>query len=85
MDYYKKALEMHQEHKGKIEVVSKVPVKTREDLSIAYTPGVAEPCREIAKNPAAAYTYTAKGNLVAVVSNGTAVLGHPGIYDDWLL
>ncbi len=75
MDYYKKALEMHQEHKGKIEVVSKVPVKTREDLSIAYTPGVAEPCREIAKNPAAAYAYTAKGNLVAVVSNGTAVLG----------
>lgn len=75
MDYYKKALEMHQEHKGKIEVVSKVPVKTRENLSTAYTPGVAEPCREIAKNPAAAYTYTAKGNLVAVVSNGTAVLG----------
>nr|WP_276871620.1 malic enzyme-like NAD(P)-binding protein [Fournierella massiliensis] len=75
MDYYKKALEMHQEHKGKIEVVSKVPVKTREDLSTAYTPGVAEPCREIAKNPAAAYTYTAKSNLVAVVSNGTAVLG----------
>ena len=75
MDYYKKALEMHQEHKGKIEVVSKVPVKTREDLSTAYTPGVAEPCREIAKDPAAAYTYTAKGNLVAVVSNGTAVLG----------
>ncbi len=66
---------MHQEHKGKIEVVSKVPVKTREDLSTAYTPGVAEPCREIAKDPAAAYTYTAKGNLVAVVSNGTAVLG----------
>ena len=75
MDYYKKALEMHEAHKGKIEVVSKVPVKTREDLSTAYTPGVAEPCREIAKDPAAAYTYTAKGNLVAVVSNGTAVLG----------
>ncbi|OUN12648.1 NAD-dependent malic enzyme [Gemmiger sp. An87] len=75
MDYYKKALEMHEEHKGKIEVVSKVPVKTREDLSTAYTPGVAEPCREIAKDPSAAYTYTAKGNLVAVVSNGTAVLG----------
>ena len=75
MDYYKKALEMHEEHKGKIEVVSKVPVKTRDDLSTAYTPGVAEPCREIAKDPAAAYTYTAKGNLVAVVSNGTAVLG----------
>ena len=75
MDYYKKAMEMHEEHKGKIEVVSKVPVKTREDLSTAYTPGVAEPCREIAKDPSAAYTYTAKGNLVAVVSNGTAVLG----------
>ncbi len=75
MDYYKKALEMHEEHKGKIKVVSKVPVKTREDLSTAYTPGVAEPCREIAKDPSAAYTYTAKGNLVAVVSNGTAVLG----------
>ena len=75
MDYYKKALEMHEAHRGKIEVVSKVPVKTREDLSTAYTPGVAEPCREIAKDPAAAYTYTAKGNLVAVVSNGTAVLG----------
>ena len=75
MDYYKKALEMHEEHKGKIEVVSKIPVKTREDLSTAYTPGVAEPCREIAKDPTAAYTYTAKGNLVAVVSNGTAVLG----------
>ena len=75
MDYYKKALEMHEAHKGKIEVVSKVPVKTREDLSTAYTPGVAVPCREIAKDPAAAYTYTAKGNLVAVVSNGTAVLG----------
>ena len=75
MDYYKKALEMHEAHKGKIEVVSKVPVKTREDLSTAYTPGVAEPCREIAKDPAAAYTYTAKGNLLAGVSNGTAVLG----------
>ena len=75
MDYYKMALELHKQHQGKIEVVSKVPVKTREDLSTAYTPGVAEPCREIAKDPAAAYTYTSKGNLVAVVSNGTAVLG----------
>ncbi len=75
MDYFKKALEMHAQHKGKIEVVSKVPVKTRDDLSTAYTPGVAEPCREIAKDPTAAYTYTSKGNLVAVVSNGTAVLG----------
>ena len=75
MDYYKKALELHAEHKGKIEVCSKVPVKTRDDLSTAYTPGVAQPCREIAADPAAAYTYTAKGNLVAVVTNGTAVLG----------
>ena len=75
MDYYKKALEMHAAHKGKIEVVSKVSVKNREDLATAYTPGVAEPCRAIAKDPTAAYTYTAKGNLVAVVSNGTAVLG----------
>ncbi len=75
MDYYKKALEMHAQHHGKIEVVSKVPVKTRDDLSTAYTPGVAQPCRAIAENPAEAYTYTSKGNLVAVVSNGTAVLG----------
>lgn len=75
MDYYKAALELHEQHKGKIEVTAKVPVKTRDDLSAAYTPGVAEPCREIAKDPAAAYTYTAKGNLVAVVTNGTAVLG----------
>ena len=75
MDYYEKALEMHAHHHGKIEVVSKVPVKTRDDLSTAYTPGVAQPCRAIAQNPADAYTYTSKGNLVAVVSNGTAVLG----------
>jgi malate dehydrogenase (oxaloacetate-decarboxylating) len=75
MDYYQKALELHAQHKGKIEVTSKVPIQTRDDLSTAYTPGVAQPCREIAANPTAAYTYTAKGNLVAVVSNGTAVLG----------
>ena len=75
MDYYEKSLEMHAQHHGKIEVVSKVPVKTRDDLSTAYTPGVAQPCRSIAQNPADAYIYTSKGNLVAVVSNGTAVLG----------
>lgn len=75
MNYFEAALALHAEHKGKIEVISKVPVKTREDLSTAYTPGVAEPCREIAKDPTAAYTYTSKGNLVAVVTNGTAVLG----------
>ena len=75
MDYYKEALHLHAKHHGKLEVTSKVPVKTRDDLSTAYTPGVAQPCREIAQNPAAAYEYTCKGNMVAVVSNGTAVLG----------
>ena len=75
MDYYKEALRLHAENRGKLAVVGKMPVKTRDDLSTAYTPGVAEPCREIAKDAAAAYTYTAKGNLVAVVTNGTAVLG----------
>ncbi|MBF0313704.1 MAG: hypothetical protein HQK50_06745 [Oligoflexia bacterium] len=60
---------------GKVEVISSKPCKTAKDLSLAYTPGVAEPCLEIAKNPQDAYKYTAKGNLVAVISNGTAVLG----------
>jgi len=61
--------------KGKIEVVSSKPCQTQRDLSLAYTPGVADPCLEIEANPEDAYKYTAKGNLVAVVSNGTAVLG----------
>jgi len=61
--------------KGKIEVVPTKPTATQRDLSLAYTPGVAEPCLEIARDPLLAYEYTAKGNLVAVVSNGTAVLG----------
>ena len=70
------ALEYHsQGRRGKIEVVPSKPCQTQRDLSLAYTPGVAEPCLEIAKNPEDAYRYTAKGNLVAVVSNGTAVLG----------
>jgi malate dehydrogenase (oxaloacetate-decarboxylating)(NADP+) len=60
---------------GKIEVIPTKPYSTQRDLSMAYTPGVAEPCREIEKNPEDAYRYTAKGNLVAVISNGTAVLG----------
>lgn len=60
---------------GKVEVISKVKVENREDLSLAYTPGVAEPCRKIHANPDDVYKYTAKGNLVAVVSDGTAVLG----------
>ena len=72
----KGALEYHcMGRKGKIEVVSTKPCLTAEDLSLAYSPGVAEPCLEIEKNPDDAYKYTAKGNLVAVVSNGTAVLG----------
>ena len=75
MDYNKLALEMHEQNKGKIAVRSKVTVKTRDDLSTAYTPGVAEPCRKIRDNKEDVYRYTAKGNLVAVVSDGTAVLG----------
>ena len=75
MDFYKEALKLHQEHRGKIEVVSKVPLNTRDDMSVAYTPGVAEPCREIHRDPKNVYRYTSKGNLVAVVSDGTAVLG----------
>lgn len=75
MDYSKLSLEMHKDNKGKIGVISKIRVKTREDLSIAYTPGVAEPCKKIHGNKDDVYTYTAKGNLVAVVSDGTAVLG----------
>ncbi len=70
------ALDYHQGTRpGKIEVVSTKPCLTQRDLSLAYTPGVAEPCLEIEKNPQDAYKYTAKGNLVAVVTNGTAVLG----------
>ena len=75
MDFNKAALELHETHRGKIEVVSKIRVASMEDLSTAYTPGVAEPCRKIAANPKDVYRYTAKGNLVAVVSDGTAILG----------
>ncbi|MBU5472456.1 NAD(P)-dependent malic enzyme [Roseburia sp. MSJ-14] len=70
-----KALLLHKEWNGKLETVSKAPVKSRDDLSIAYTPGVAEPCRKIAENPEDAYVYTMKANTVAVVSDGSAVLG----------
>ena len=70
------ALLYHSQGKpGKIEVVPTKPYSTQTDLSLAYSPGVAEPCLEIEKNPQDAYKYTAKGNLVAVISNGTAVLG----------
>src|SRR5258705_3055852 len=70
------ALEYHSKGRpGKIEVVPTKEAKTQRDLSLAYSPGVAEPCKEIQKNPDDVYKYTAKGNLVAVISNGTAVLG----------
>jgi len=75
VDYNKEALIMHEENKGKISVESKIDLKTKDDMSIAYTPGVAEPCRKIYENKADVYKYTAKGNLVAVVSDGSAVLG----------
>ena len=75
MDYNKAALEMHESHHGKVGIVSKVEVKTRDDLSTAYTPGVAEPAARSRKTPMNVYKYTFKSNMVAVVSNGTAVLG----------
>ena len=74
-DYGEQSIEAHKKYGGKIAIESKMPLDTREDLSIAYTPGVAEPCREIAKNKRKAYDYTWKKNSVAVVSDGSAVLG----------
>ncbi len=75
MTINEKALQLHEEWNGKLQTVSKVSVKSREALALAYTPGVAEPCRVIAKDPEAAYTYTWKSNTIAVVSDGSAVLG----------
>jgi len=75
LDIKEKALKMHEEWKGKIEITSRASVESREDLSIAYTPGVAEPCLKIKDNTDLSYTYTRRGNLVAVVTDGTAVLG----------
>ncbi len=75
MDVYQEALEMHRKHQGKISVESKVEVNNSKDLSLAYSPGVAEPCREIARDKLNSFKYTSRGNLVAVVSSGTAVLG----------
>ena len=78
IDHYtdKEALEFHNSNKsGKIEIVSSKPMTTKRDLALAYSPGVAAPVKEIAKNPEAAYDYTTKGNLVAVISNGSAILG----------
>ena len=75
MDIYTESLKMHKKNVGKIDVVSTVKVENEHDLALAYTPGVAQPCREIAKNPDMLNTYTARGNMVAVVSDGSAVLG----------
>lgn len=75
MNYSEEALRVHEEKKGKIEVVSKVKVENKDDLSIAYTPGVAQPCLKIKENKEDVYKYTSKGNMVAVVSDGSAVLG----------
>src|SRR5574344_2942058 len=75
MTINERSLELHKEWNGKLDTVAKSSVKTREDLAIAYTPGVAEPCKVIAQDKEAAYTYTMKANTVAVVSDGSAVLG----------
>lgn len=75
MDIYQESLELHKQHQGKLAVATKVPLKDKTDLARAYTPGVAEVCRLIAKNPEAAKTHTLKGNTVAVVSDGSAILG----------
>lgn len=75
MDLKEQALELHKQWNGKLDTVPKMSIATREDLALAYTPGVAEPCKVIAKDPNAAYTYTQKANTIAVVSDGSAVLG----------
>lgn len=75
MTINEKALQLHEEWNGKLEITAKAPVNTREDLALAYTPGVAEPCKVIAKDPDAVYKYTMKANTVAVISDGSAVLG----------
>ena len=75
MDLRQRALKLHKDNKGKIEVVSKIKLNTAEDLGLAYTPGVAEPCKEIYQNPELIYDYTNKGNMIATVTDGSAVLG----------
>lgn len=75
MDYAKESLKLHEQWKGKIEVITRAPLDTRDDLSLAYTPGVAEPCLEIQKNVERSYELTRRSNLVAVITDGTAVLG----------
>ena len=75
MDYAKESLRLHGEWKGKIEMVTRVPVKTKDDLSLAYTPGVAQPCLEIQKDPTKSYELTRRWNMAAVITDGSAVLG----------
>ena len=75
MNIYEEALKMHKKYRGKIDVISKMRTRNEHDLALAYSPGVAEPCRAIAKNPEELNTYTARGNMIAVVSDGSAVLG----------
>jgi len=74
-NYAEESLAFHAKYHGKLETISKAPIVTREDLSLAYTPGVAAPCLAIEKNPEDAYIYTLKSNTVAVISDGSAVLG----------
>ena len=75
MDYAKESLRLHGEWKGKIEMVNRVPVKTKDDLSLAYTPGVAQPCLEIQKDINKSYELTRRWNMAAVITDGSAVLG----------
>ena len=75
IDYYKLALELHEKNRGKLEIKSKVKLETKDDLSIAYTPGVAKPCLEIEGDLSLSYKYTNRGNTIGVVTDGTAVLG----------
>ncbi|MCB2341726.1 NAD(P)-dependent malic enzyme [Clostridium estertheticum] len=75
MNYFEESLKMHEKYTGKLEIKSKVKIETKEDLGLAYTPGVAEPCRRIHENEENVYRYTAKGNMVAVITDGTAILG----------
>lgn len=74
-DVYEKSLKLHRDNRGKMEIKSKVPVTDSDELSLAYTPGVAQPCREIAKDPSQSFVYTNRGNTVAVITDGSAVLG----------
>jgi malate dehydrogenase (oxaloacetate-decarboxylating) len=75
LDVKQQALEAHEKNRGKLEIRSKMKVTNNEELALAYTPGVAEPCKKIAENPEDSYKYTSRGNMVAVISDGTAVLG----------